>query len=543
VLTPTLGHFQRAALEIGARGDNDTLPFDADVRFVQDEADKLALLAHSVSEQLQAKGVNAAKRAVEALSVFSERLLVPAGAAGFRVTTKIHPFWNIYLNGLAVALADKYETLRSDRVHSYRFAPAGTDLFDREWSWRRFRQASLEDCERAGMHAIVVQTDISSFYEHISHHRLENNLDDLAAAESTVPAQLDRFLSKLAGGRSFGLPVGGQMSRILAEIFLGSIDRQLSDAGLIWRRYVDDFTLIAANQADAYAALSILAHSASSYGLTLNRTKTIFLTSRHYVEYVSAQLDRGPDDASKLLEIDLHFDPYSDTATSDYQQLKNAIGTLDVRALLDAELRKAQPDNFLISRIGRILKFQPPELAIEICQTLLSPSNLHAFRASLSTILRGVAAVRATEDFAAIFPQIDKLLDLVPKESSHLLKAESSTLHYLRAIRFGRTDVRAQYLLDLYLHTTSISVKRACIDCWRLWKDRPSFTRDRNRWNAMSEEEKRMLWLAAGAFGDEGTKFRLQERSSAQSIWRVGLERQGQPDFASIYMEWAKDAD
>jgi hypothetical protein len=59
----------------------------------------------------------------------------------------------------------------------------------------------------------------------------------------------------------------------------------------------------------------------------------------------------------------------------------------------------------------------------------------------------------------------------------------------------------------------------------------------------MSDEEKRMLWLAAGAFGDEGAKFRLQERSSAQNVWRVGLERQGQPDFASIYMEWAKDAD
>ena len=265
-------------------------------------------------------------------------------------------------------------------MHSYRFASAGTDLFDREWSWRRFRQASLEDCQRAGTHAIVVQTDISSFYEHISHHRLENNLDDLASAESTIPTQLDRFLSKLAGGRSFGLPVGGQMSRILAEIFLGSIDRQLSDAGLVWRRYVDDFTLIAVDQAAAYAAVSFLAHSLASYGLTLNRTKTIFLTSRHYIEYLSAQLDRGPNDASKLLDLDLHFDPYSDSATSDYEQLKSAISTLDVRALLDAELRKAQPDSFLISRIGRILRFQSPALAVEICQALLSPLNLHAFR-------------------------------------------------------------------------------------------------------------------------------------------------------------------
>ena len=45
VLIPTLGHFHRAALEIGARGDNDTLPFNVNVRFVQDKADKLAILA------------------------------------------------------------------------------------------------------------------------------------------------------------------------------------------------------------------------------------------------------------------------------------------------------------------------------------------------------------------------------------------------------------------------------------------------------------------------------------------------------------------
>jgi hypothetical protein len=70
-----------------------------------------------------------------------------------------------------------------------------------------------------------------------------------------------------------------------------------------------------------------------------------------------------------------------------------------------------------------------------------------------------------------------------------------------RAIRFGRTDARAQYVLDLYRNTTSTSVKRACMDCWRIWRDRSSFTRDRNRWSAMSEEEKRMLWLAAGSFG------------------------------------------
>lgn len=56
--------------------------------------------------------------------------------------------------------------------------------------------------------------------------------------------QVDCVLSKLAAGRSFVLPVGGQCARILAEVMMTPIDGSLSDAGIIWHRYVDDFTLI-----------------------------------------------------------------------------------------------------------------------------------------------------------------------------------------------------------------------------------------------------------------------------------------------------------
>jgi hypothetical protein len=31
-----------------------------------------------------------------------------AGQTGGRVTTKIHPFWNVYLKGLPIAGAEKY---------------------------------------------------------------------------------------------------------------------------------------------------------------------------------------------------------------------------------------------------------------------------------------------------------------------------------------------------------------------------------------------------------------------------------------------------
>lgn len=534
-----LEHFKRAAADIGANGDNDTLPFDVDVRFVKDCQDELATVAFRYFEHLARLNKVQAKHAVNALEVFSERLLVPTGASGFRITTKIHPFWNIYMNGLAVAIAEAHEPSRSDRAHSYRFVSSGDRLFDRNFSWRAYREACIRECEAVGEGAVVVQTDIASFYEHIYHHRIENFIDDYFGG-SNIAAQLDRFLSKLASGRSFGLPVGGQCSRVLAELLLSAVDRTLDDAGVKWRRYVDDFVLITESQAEAYRALAILSHALADYGLTLNKSKTTFLTGKHFCDYVRTQLGGEEEEANKLREIDLHFDPYSDTADSDYEELKETVESLEVRTLLDLELNKAQPDAFLVAQIGRTLKLHSPTVALQLCRTLLAPRNLHAFRASWSTIMRGIAAVRSDEEFVEIEDGLDKLLDEVPERSGHLLLAEASCLHYLRAVRFKRTEARGRFVLSVYNTTESQTVKRACIDCWRHWRDRSSFTRVRNRWGKISAEEQRMLWLAGGVFGDDGINFRAQEKRSTAGSWALGVEASGAGDFAEIYRAWSE---
>lgn len=534
----TLDHFRRATADIGSHGDNDTLPFDIDNRFIKDNEEALASLAFEYSQELGKGNRKTAKNAIDSVHIFSERLLAPTGPAGFRIATKIHPFWNIYFNGLGIAIAEALEPKRNDRAHSYRFAAHGNSLFNRDQSWRAFRQATVTDCLTRVDSAVVVQTDISSFYEHVSHHRVENCVDDLFPHDETVAAQIDRLLNRFASGRSFGLPVGGQCSRILAELLLSLIDQQLTDAKIMWRRYVDDFILITPTQAEAYRALSTLANALADYGLTLNRTKTTLLTSKHYVDYVRTQLGGSDDEASKLLEIDLHFDPYSDTKETDYDELKQIVDSLDIRTLLDLELQKAQPDTFLVAQIGRTLRLHNPRVALQLCSTLLSQMNLHAFRASWSTIMRGVAQVRSDDAFRPIFPGLDRLLDSIPIHSSHLLTAEASCLHYLRTIRFQRTDLRAQYVFDVYSFTTSQTVKRACIECWKNWKDRSSFTRERNKWNSLQPEAQRMLWLAAAEFGDEGEKFKKQVRQSLPQAWRLGIERSNKPTFASVYADW-----
>jgi len=299
--------------------------------------------------------------------------------------------------------------------------------------------------------------------------------------------------------------------------------------------------LICSSQQQAYAALSTLSHSLADYGLSLNRTKTTTLSAKHYTDYIAAQLGHGDETSVALRELDLHFDPYSDTAQVQYEQLKKAFESIDIQFLLDLEKEKSQPDAFVMAQIGRALKFQEPNVAAQFCATLLDARNLDSFRASWSKIMRGVYAVRANDEFKAVFDQVDELLSRIPYATPHLLMPEANILHFLRVIRFRRTDVRGGFVRRVYDQNSSQTVKRACIDCWRHWHDHASFTRLRNQWRNLGPDEQRMLWLTAGSFGDDGKHARAQLRNSLGESWRLGFEPMSAVTFASCYEDWTRD--
>ena len=241
-------------------------------------------------------------------------------------------------------------------------------------------------------------------------------------------------------------------------------------------------------------------------------------------------------------DIDLHFDPYSDNANTEYEKLKSSFERIDILFLLDLEREKSQPDAFVLAQIGRALKFQEPAVAAQLCSVLLDPISIDSFRASWSKIMRGVFALRSNSEFQSIFVEIDTLLDRLPAEASHLLVPEANMLHFLRVVRFVRTDNRGAFVRQTYDTTASAAVRRACIDCWRSWGDRANFTRLRNQWPNLGGSEQRMLWLAAGSFGDEGEKARTQLRGSLAQAWQLGIEDGAPRTFAACYEDWVKHA-
>ncbi|HCD6202276.1 TPA: reverse transcriptase, partial [Klebsiella pneumoniae] len=246
------------------------------------------------------------------------------------------------------------------------------------------------------------------------------------------------------------------------------------------------------------------------------------------------------DKSSKLKKIDLHFDPYSDNPVADYDELVETVEKLNVQALLDLETHKSQPDTFLVNQISRTLKIQEPALALQLCITLLSPENLHSFRSSFSTIIKGVNSIRNDERYSSIYQMLDKMVDDIIVHSEHLLLPEANCLHYLRSIRVIRTNNRAAYVHGLLNESSSETIKRACLDCIRNWKDRPSFISERNKWSKLSPEVQRILWLASYKFGDDGKHFRDQVKKAISNSWLLGIEQKGKASFSEIFINWCQ---
>ena len=98
----------------------------------------------------------------------------------------------------------------------------------------------------------------------------------------------------------------------------------------------------------------------------------MLLTSKHYSDYVRAQLGAGDDEATKLRSIDLKFDPYSDNADEEYESLRETVDSLEVRRLLNRELEKSLPNSFLVTQIGRTMRLHPPVVAFDLASTLLN---------------------------------------------------------------------------------------------------------------------------------------------------------------------------
>lgn len=220
-----------------------------------------------------------------------------------RAVTQVDPLFNVYYLMLAICVARLTEQNRiadtKQAVHSYRFLPdlQSGRLFAPEYNYRSY----VERIERAlgdrRVHSML-SIDIKDFYRSVSIYKLADIL-----RENEVPEQIVVKIARtLRIVNDDTLPVGGNASRILAELVLDKLDRAIESFGVKFTRFVDDYTLFLSAGDNHEDILARIRTFLADIGLELNESKIRYALRRNfdisYLEWRMADYETGQNDES-----------------------------------------------------------------------------------------------------------------------------------------------------------------------------------------------------------------------------------------------------
>jgi hypothetical protein len=274
---------------VSSYGDTDIFPFPFEIKFLADCREKIA-------DQLGKVDL----KQYHPMSLVET--LVPKSKFGFRTAHQPFPLDTVVYTSLVLRIFDAVEAGRDPKEHNRAFSYRKTQgldpsLFHPDRNYRNW----LEVIQRRVFstdYSHVIRTDISDYYSRIYRHRLENILESLSG-EPSVVKKIESFISDWRSRQSFGLPVGSNASRLLAEAALNDTDMGLISEGYEHTRYVDDMVIFIRKGQDPYAALGYLAKQLSeNEGLSLNIQKTKILTWDDFVGSLGAP-EAGDDDAKE----------------------------------------------------------------------------------------------------------------------------------------------------------------------------------------------------------------------------------------------------
>jgi Reverse transcriptase (RNA-dependent DNA polymerase) len=496
---------------IAKHGDTDIFPFPIERNLFFDRPDECRNLLLEVHKHFDRHLATYPPVTIESLT--------QVGYTGFRWATQIEPFWNAYYLALVVAIADQIESIRIPKeegiVFSYRFGwnEDEAKLFENV-TWRDYRRRAIELSREA---EFVVLTDVSNFYHSIYHHNIDNALTRLPDPDD-YPHRLKRLLFHFSKNVSYGLPIGGPASRILAELSLDSVDQNLFRRRIRYCRYADDLTLFCASKSEAYEILVFLSEKLFNEGLVLQKYKTRILSADEFRE-TSAFLDPkdgGADvveatDEQKLLHISIRFDPYSPNAEEEYEALKAAVRQVDIVGILGREVAKAAIDPTVTRQAINAIRALDEFGRDGAIRTLLDPTNLNVLLPVFSTVMRAVRGLyeelpASTKGF------VDQSLVNIYEKGSHLLSVDLNLSYFLQALAVAQNARKEEILIEVYDNKPSPLLRRQIILAMARWK-RFYWLKDvKNKYSGLSEWEKRAFLIASYVLRDEGHHWRLNTK-------------------------------
>ena len=174
---------------------------------------------------------------------------------------------------IAQVLIPIYEPTFCDSSHGFR---PGRSAHGAVAQWHR---ESL--VKKPGKEPYVVDCDLKSFFDTVDHHKLMSRLRE-RIGDARLLALIGKYLKAgliLPDGKfedtRIGMPQGGPLSPLLANILLDELDHELEARGHRFVRYADDFVILCRSPRAGQRILeSISRYLQKRMKLTVNETKS-----------------------------------------------------------------------------------------------------------------------------------------------------------------------------------------------------------------------------------------------------------------------------
>lgn len=515
-------NYDLAIANISQFGDTDIFPFPIENAMFYDASASVKELLQSIDKNFD--------EYIQGYPVEKVSTCVPVGIGGFRWATQIDPIWNAYLLYLVLSVSESIEKSRQPKergaIHSYRvdLHSAFPKIFDQKYNWRSFVGKTLELSE-VPENKFVVKLDIGDFYTRIYHHRLENALTRVSR-NTDYNKRIMKILMAVSSNASYGLPIGGNASRILAELLLTSIDSQLSTKKITFVRFVDDFVIFAKSREDAFSHLNFVAEFLlKNEGLSIQKTKTQILTSSEYVSQTKNFLDGDDDSKSKkraaFMRLHINYDPYSMNANAEYEALKETLYKFDVLKLLKDELKKTKIHQAMGKQLlGAISHLEGEKLGLAL-QAI--SSNMESFYPILPSLFQMATKSidRAPEEYQNNFIlSVCRLIDA----NSYLLQSENNAAYAARLLSHSKLEEAAQAIDKLYSERSSILVRTNCLYAMINKNETYWLSDKKGSFQTLSSPEKRAFVAASYFLGDEGKHWRDHVKKQLSDLEKLMIE-------------------
>ncbi|MFI1916039.1 reverse transcriptase domain-containing protein [Nocardia sp. NPDC020380] len=206
---------------------------------------------------------------------------IPKSTASNRPGVLLSIVDRICYQAVVSSFASNIDSRIGENVFSSRLAPSGKYFMERGTiRWVKFHNSVLEAADE-GLGQWVGQTDISSYFEHIHHNILFDDLVSIGISGPPLKA-LRVMLSRWATVEGVGLPQGPNASRMLGNFYLSRVDEEMATLGHGYYRYMDDVRIIAKSKQQTVAAIRDFEHLCRQRGLICSTSKTTVLEVEAY---------------------------------------------------------------------------------------------------------------------------------------------------------------------------------------------------------------------------------------------------------------------